>query len=115
MNIAFSNFSDTILTFYRDYRIPYRNDTFFIFLFFIFGVTVARYRTIGSRVSQRHRHNTRRATHWTLPHIHTESGRRRLLPQCRAGKSGWGGSDRIAGAGRWLPVSTYYLTSIVLD
>ena len=33
----------------------------------------------------------------------------------RAGKSGWGGPDRIAGAGRWLPVSTYYLTSIVLD
>ena len=33
----------------------------------------------------------------------------------RAGKSGWGGSDRIAGAGRWLPVSTYYLTSIVPD
>ena len=24
----------------------------------------------------------------------------------RAGKSGWGGPDRIAGAGRWLPVST---------
>ena len=33
----------------------------------------------------------------------------------RAGKSGWGGPDRIAGAERWLPVSTYYLTSIVLD
>ena len=39
----------------------------------------------------------------------------RAAPWPRAGKSGWGGPDRIAGAGRWLPVSTYYLTSIVLD
>ena len=33
----------------------------------------------------------------------------------RAGKSGWAGPDQITGAGRRLPVSTYYLTSIVLD
>ena len=33
----------------------------------------------------------------------------------RASKSGWGGHDRIAGAGRCLPVSTYYLNFIVLD
>ena len=32
----------------------------------------------------------------------------------RADKDGWGGPDRIAGAVTWLPVSTYYLTSIVL-
>ena len=38
-----------------------------------------------------------------------------LFAQARAGKSGWGGPDRIAGGWRWLPVSTYYLTSIVLD
>ena len=33
----------------------------------------------------------------------------------RAGKSGWGGPDRIAGAERWLPVSVYYLFFLVLD
>ena len=32
----------------------------------------------------------------------------------RAGKNDWGCPDQIAGAGKWLPVSTYYLTSSCL-
>ena len=36
------------------------------------------YQTIGPRASEVHRHDTRRASDWTLPRIRTESGRRRL-------------------------------------
>ena len=50
-----------------------------------------------------------------LHHFHSKMSSFSIFPLTRAGKSGWGGPDRTAGAGRWLPVSTYYPTSIVRD